>query len=169
MSPLVEKHCDRARKNFTQLILLFNCMSVRDPQIFLPRLIRTYARNGVHFKKALFVPNTSVYYKVGSQSLPPTDPQVDLSFQFSLQRLWKKIVRDNRGGEASNTDVVCEEVKDESANDVRTCENSAVFPSLPLAIKWLRDSVQQNQSVRVQVLVTGSLHLVGDCLRIVKK
>ncbi|OAY38539.1 hypothetical protein MANES_10G022675v8 [Manihot esculenta] len=44
----------------------------------------------------------------------------------------------------------------------------AVFPSLPLAIKWLRDSVYQNRSVRIQVLVTGSLHLVGDVLRLVK-
>ncbi|XP_065878130.1 folylpolyglutamate synthase isoform X2 [Euphorbia lathyris] len=168
MSPLVEKHCDRSRKNFTQ-ILLFNCMTVRDPQVLLPRLMKTCARNGVYFKKALFVPNVSVYYKVGSQTLPPTDPQVDLSFQFSLQRLWEKIVRDSRGGEGNNSDAVCEEVKDDLANGVRTCENSAVFPSLPLAIKWLRDSVQQNQSVRVQVLVTGSLHLVGDVLRLVKK
>ena len=31
------------------------------------------------------------------------------------------------------------------------CEHSAVFPSLPLAIKWLRDRVQQNQSLRFQV------------------
>ncbi|KAI9074064.1 hypothetical protein K1719_043956 [Acacia pycnantha] len=44
-----------------------------------------------------------------------------------------------------------------------------MFPSLPLAIKWLRDRVQQNQSVRLQVLVTGSLHLVGDVLKLVKK
>uniref|UniRef100_A0A2P2MCF9 Uncharacterized protein MANES_10G023400 n=1 Tax=Rhizophora mucronata TaxID=61149 RepID=A0A2P2MCF9_RHIMU len=36
---------------------------------------------------------------------------------------------------------------------VRTCKNSAVFPSLPLAIKWLRDSVQQNQSIRFQVML----------------
>lgn len=98
---------------------------------------------------------------------------------------------------------------------VRNGENSAVFDSLQLAIKWLRDSVQQNKSIRFQVrcsvflpyqlwkeyilhydykclatsiynicslfknfnflmltyqvLVTGSLHLVGDVLRIVKK
>jgi folylpolyglutamate synthase len=31
------------------------------------------------------------------------------------------------------------------------CEHSAVFPSLPVAIKWLRDRSQQNQSVRFQV------------------
>lgn len=47
---------------------------------------------GVYFKKALFVPNISVYHKVGSHSLPPTDPQVDLSWQFSLQRVWENLM-----------------------------------------------------------------------------
>lgn len=31
------------------------------------------------------------------------------------------------------------------------CEHSAVFSSLPLAIRWLRDRVQKSQSVRFQV------------------
>lgn len=31
------------------------------------------------------------------------------------------------------------------------CEHSTVFSSVPIAIKWLRDRVQQNQSVRFQV------------------
>lgn len=35
----------------------------------------------------------------------------------------------------------------------RNGENSAVFDSLPLAIKWLRDSVQQNKSIRLQVMI----------------
>lgn len=30
---------------------------------------------------------------------------------------------------------------------------SAVIPSLPLTIKWLRDSVQENPSIRVQVRI----------------
>ena len=36
----------------------------------------------------------------------------------------------------------------------KSCENSTVFSSLPMAIKWLRDSVsQQNRSIRLQVIV----------------
>ncbi|XP_020540021.1 folylpolyglutamate synthase isoform X2 [Jatropha curcas] len=163
---LVEKHHDgRPKSNFMQ-ILLFNCMSVRDPQLLLPRLMKTCASHGVSFKKALFVPNVSVYYKVGSQSLPQTD--VDLSWQFTSQKLWENLVRGDKGGEANNAGPVCEEVKDDTGTSVRTCENSAVFPSLPLAIKWLRDNIHQNRSVRIQVLVTGSLHLVGDVLRLIK-
>ena len=52
---------------------------------------------GVYFKKALFVPNTSVYYKVGSHSLPPTDSQVDLSWQFALQKVWENLMQGNKG------------------------------------------------------------------------
>lgn len=52
--------------------------------------------SGVHFKKALFVPNTSVYYKVGT-ALPAADAQVDLSWQMTLQRLWESLVVGEKG------------------------------------------------------------------------
>ncbi|KAM5556527.1 folylpolyglutamate synthase [Rosa sericea] len=163
----VQRHTDVEAKKNSQ-ILLFNCMSVRDPQLLLPNLMKTCASHGVYFKKALFVPNTSVYHKVGSHSLPPTDPQVDLSWQFSLQRVWENLMG-NKGGDDRIPDTLPEELRDDVEMAVKNCENSAVFSSLPSAIKWLRDSVRHNQSARFQVLVTGSLHLVGDVLRLVKK
>ncbi|GMP23154.1 hypothetical protein CsSME_00000859 [Camellia sinensis var. sinensis] len=147
--------CKTPMKNSTQ-ILLFNCMSVRDPQLLLPRLINTCANHGVHFKKALFVPNISVYNKVWSSASPPPDLEVDLSWQMTLQKVWENLIKSEKG-------------EDDKERCVRTSENSTVFPSLPLAIKWLRDTVQQHKSVRFQVLVTGSIHLMGDVLRIVKK
>ncbi|KAK9282692.1 hypothetical protein L1049_010912 [Liquidambar formosana] len=162
-------HDETSRKKNSTQILLFNCMSVRDPQVLLPRLMKTCASHGVHFKKALFVPNTSVYYKVGSNGLPPTESQVDVSWQLALQKVWENLIHGDKGGDAKNTDVICEEGKGDTEKSVSCTENSAVFPSLPVAIKWLRDSVKQNQSIRYQVLVTGSLHLVGDVLRLVKK
>ncbi|XP_038691608.1 folylpolyglutamate synthase-like [Tripterygium wilfordii] len=160
-------HKERS-SNSTQ-ILLFNCMSVRDPQLLLPCLMQTCATHGVYFKKALFVPNTSLYYKVGSHASPPTDSQVDLSWQFTLQRVWESLMQRDKGEEAHSTDAFGEGVTDDAEVSLRICEHSSVFPSLQLAIKWLRDNVQQNQSARFQVLVTGSLHLVGDVLRLVKK
>ncbi|PON65665.1 Folylpolyglutamate synthetase [Trema orientale] len=164
---LVSKHLnERARKKSTQ-ILLFNCMPVRDPQLLLPRLIETCASHGVHFKKALFVPNTSLGHKVGSHSLPPTES--DLSWQFTLQRVWENLMQPNKGGDGKPTVDVGDNLEDESEMCVRSGETSAVFSSVPLAIKWLRDTVQQNQSVRFEVLVTGSLYLVGDVLKLVKK
>lgn len=160
-------HREASRKESAQ-ILLFNCMSVRDPQLLLPRLMKTCASHGVHFKKALFVPNTSVYYKVGSTTLPPVDPQVDLSWQLTLQRVWENVICAEKEN-AKNPDFVSGEDTDDAEVCAKSCENSVVFPSLPLAIKWLRDTVRQDKSVRFQVLVTGSLHLVGDVMRLVKK
>lgn len=160
-------HYEASRKESAQ-ILLFNCMSVRDPELLLPRLMKTCATHGVHFKKALFVPNTSVYYKVGSTASPPTDTQVDLSWQLTLQRVWENIICAEKGN-AKNPDFVSGEDKDDTEVQTKGCENSIVFSSLPSAIKWLRDGVRQDKSVRFQVLVTGSLHLVGDVMRLVKK
>ncbi|XP_028792735.1 folylpolyglutamate synthase isoform X4 [Neltuma alba] len=159
---------ERAKRQSAQ-ILLFNCLSVRDPQLLLPRLMQTCADNGVFFKKALFVPSLSVYYKVGSHSLAPTESNVDLSWQFTLQKVWENLMQVNKGSDDKSAYAVSDELKEDMELSTSNCEHSAVFPSLPLAIKWLRDRVQQNQSVRFQVLVTGSLHLVGDVLKLIKK
>uniref|UniRef100_A0A0E0K7R0 Folylpolyglutamate synthase n=1 Tax=Oryza punctata TaxID=4537 RepID=A0A0E0K7R0_ORYPU len=134
-------------------ILLFNCMSVRDPMRLLPHLVDTSTQNGVHFDMALFVPNQSQYNKLGTNSSAPAEPeQIDLSWQLSLQRVWEKLLHGDKG-----------------MNNTNSSENSLVFESLPLAIEWLRTNARQNRSTSCQVLVTGSLHLVGDVLRLVKK
>nr|GMD02043.1 folylpolyglutamate synthase isoform X1 [Ipomoea batatas] len=166
--PPQTEHCQKTEKSSTQ-ILLFNCMSVRDPQLLLPRLMSACAMHGIYFKKALFVPNISVYYKVGTGSTIPADNQVDISWQLTLQRFWENLVREKGRDMAKNADQICEEGCDDTEKGTRSCENSTVFPSLPVAINWLRDNVRKNQSVRFQVLVTGSLHLVGDVLKLVKK
>lgn len=53
--------------------------------------------SGVHFQKALFVPNISVYNKVGTYGLPSTDSQVDLSWQMTIQRVWENLVHGDKG------------------------------------------------------------------------
>ncbi|XP_075074841.1 folylpolyglutamate synthase-like [Nicotiana tabacum] len=96
-------HHEASKKSSTQF-LLFNCMSVRDPQLFLPRLMRACANHGVHFQKALFVPNVLVYYKVGTSM--PTDTQVDLSWQLTLQRIWENLVHREKGNDVKNTNQI---------------------------------------------------------------
>ncbi|XP_073267045.1 folylpolyglutamate synthase isoform X2 [Populus alba] len=101
---LVQEHHDERYGKSSMQILLFNCMSVRDPQLLLPPLMKACASHGVYFKKALFVPSTSVYYKVGSHALPPTDSQVNLSWQFALQRVWENLIQsDKETVRSSNT------------------------------------------------------------------
>ncbi|XP_058752397.1 folylpolyglutamate synthase-like [Vicia villosa] len=77
---------------FFMQIFLFNCMSVRDPQVLLPHLMKTCVDHG-----------------------------------------------------------------------------DAMFSSLLLVINWLKDSLQQNHSTRFKVLITGSIHLVSDLLKLIKK
>ena len=57
---------------------------------------------GVHFKKALFVPSLSVFNKVGSYALTPTEPDIDLSWQFTLQRVWENLMHINKGIDCSD-------------------------------------------------------------------
>ncbi|CAM0152537.1 unnamed protein product [Urochloa decumbens] len=146
---LEQPHTDRNSRK----ILLFNCMTVRDPQRLLPCLLDTCAQNDIHFEQALFVPNQSQYNKLGSLASPPSKcEQIDLSWQLSLQRVWESLPNSNKG-----------------LNGANSSRTSSVFESLPLAIQWLRETAQQNQSTQFQVLVTGSLHLVGDVLRLLEK
>ncbi|XP_020675985.2 LOW QUALITY PROTEIN: folylpolyglutamate synthase-like [Dendrobium catenatum] len=99
-------------------ILIFNCMSVRDPQLLLAPLMSTCSYNGLIDDK---VAGVNEACKQGEQRI------------------------------------------------TRNFENSAIFPSLASAIQWLREYAQQKRPIRLQVLVTGSLHLVGDALRLIKK
>ncbi|XP_043692352.1 folylpolyglutamate synthase-like [Telopea speciosissima] len=166
----------------SEQVLLFNCMDVRDPQVLLPQLVNTCASSGIHFSKALFVPSMSTYNKVTSgDTVMPTDcSNKDLSWQFTLQRIWEKIMHGKDATLEDNPKKYNRESltfdgslygdfpqKCNTSEGHFTC--SAVIPSLPLAIKWLRDSVKENPSVRVQVLVTGSLHLVGDVLKLLRR
>ncbi|KAF9664638.1 hypothetical protein SADUNF_Sadunf16G0039100 [Salix dunnii] len=139
-------------------------INVRDPQILLPRLVSTCASSGTRFSKAIFVPSISTYSKVtsGTSVIPSDISSKDLSWQFSLQRLWERIVH------GIDTDSLLE--KSTKMGDVETLPRreflyedasncspsngylacSAVIPSLPLTIKWLRDCVRENPSLRLQ-------------------
>ncbi|XP_058723992.1 folylpolyglutamate synthase-like isoform X2 [Vicia villosa] len=170
-------------ENSSRQILLFNCLDVRNPNILLPRLVNGCASSGIHFSRALFVPSLSKYTKVtsGASFIPSDLSGIDLSWQFNLQRIWEKIVH---GKEM--TTLLEKDFKIESKlmlppkeflydNASKGClshnysPSSAVIPSLPLTIKWLRDCAREHPATRLQVLVTGSLHLVGDVLKLLKR
>ncbi|KAM7257359.1 hypothetical protein ACFE04_013100 [Oxalis oulophora] len=171
-----------ASETFSKQVLLFNCMPVRDPQVLLPHLASTCASSGIHFSKAIFVPSLSKYNKVtsGASFIDPSISSKDLSWQFKLQRLWEKIIHGAEPVVDKNVKVdgpislpppqfLYEDTSSypSSAEECRSC--STVIPSLPLTIKWLRESVKENPSLRIHVLVTGSLHLVGDVLKLVRR
>ncbi|KAK9123215.1 hypothetical protein Sjap_012817 [Stephania japonica] len=172
---LLERENLHSRKTSKQ-ILLFNCMEVRNPHVLLPQIVNNCASSGVHFSKAIFAPSMSKYNKVTSAaSLVSSDTATEnLSWQLSLQKLWEKLALGKDVAvnlESNKTTTVS---PDEHASHKPISLNNhfgstAVFPSLPLTIKWLRDSVRRDPSLRLQVLVTGSLHLVGDVLKLLKR
>ncbi|KVH94762.1 Folylpolyglutamate synthetase [Cynara cardunculus var. scolymus] len=143
-------------------ILLFNCMEMRDPEIILPRLVDICASSGSHFSKAIFVPSISTYSKVtsGSSDIPLNIPSKDLAWQFNLQRVWERSIHGRDFGVNKNVKMEAAENLPSPEflynDDISRCNGnfscSAVFPSLPLA-----------------VLVTGSLHLVGDVLKLLRR
>lgn len=167
-------------EKISKQILLFNCMEVRDPEILLPTLVNTCASSGAYFSKAIFVPSISTYNKVtsGHSAIPPQSPSKDLSWQFNLQRVWERIIH-GKDAHCKNFEMQIPEAtpphrfahEDDSscspANGHFTC--SAVVSSLPMTIDWLRNYSRENPSHRVQVLVTGSLHLVGDVLKLLRR
>ncbi|KAK4773035.1 hypothetical protein SAY87_028054 [Trapa incisa] len=161
-------------------ILLFNCMEVRDPHTLFPPLVSTCSSLGTHFSKALFVPSMSTYNRVtsGDNIIPKDISAKDLAWQFKLQQIWEKIVHgkdlvSEKSYKADNLELLLpskflhEDIT--YCNPSRRIPCSSVMPSLPLTIKWLRDCVKENPSLHLQVLVTGSLHLVGDILKLLRK
>lgn len=57
------------------------------------------------------------------------------------------------------------EAKEDARPDAAEYTRSCVFPSLPLAIKWLRDGAQQNQLVRFRVRIKSTF-FCGCCCRV---
>ncbi|KAL9274278.1 Folylpolyglutamate synthase-like protein [Drosera capensis] len=113
---MVHRNCAHTIRKSTQ-ILLFNCMSVRDPQL-LVRLRKTCATHGVNFKQALFVPNISVYNKVVS-SVPSVGPDINLSWQLTLQRLWENLSIGKKGEDPKDVGIIFEEAEGETDDIIR--------------------------------------------------
>lgn len=121
------------------------------------------------------MPNQSVYNKVSSDAAAPTADahQSDLSWQLTLQRVWQNLIQSEQGLSyyvldfllvyCRPSDSFLRNVHSSLANfevnsltisdpgDTSEYGSSLVFPSLPLAIKWLRESALQNRSTRFQV------------------
>ncbi|XP_020585782.1 folylpolyglutamate synthase-like isoform X2 [Phalaenopsis equestris] len=179
---LKNENCHNVADKVSRKILLFNCMEVRDPHLLFPQLINTCASNGVQFAKALFVPSMSTYHKIDSgASAISSDISQDVSWQTNLQRVWEKLIHGKKDATIDNclnsekltslssAGLFSEDSLQRRDQAENKFPNSAVIPSLPLTVKLLRDCVRENPTLRLQVLVTGSLHLVGDVLRLLKR
>lgn len=97
-------------------------------------------------------------------------PLPDLSWQAGMQSLWEKeeLGTSSSPGHTQHHTLPplphATSPPDSGGVMASSLWRSAVVPSLPMAIDWLRKC--SRSGVDVQVLVTGSLYLVGDVLRL---
>ncbi|PRW33995.1 folylpolyglutamate synthase isoform X1 [Chlorella sorokiniana] len=176
----------------TQRVLLFNCMQERDPQKLLAPLAATLAERQVSVQHALFVPPDSTYMKLGASAEPPNlswqhslrsvwDSHAGGSSSNGSASLANGGARScssaaAAAGRAAITLPPLPAVPSPGAaagaaqaagltTAAAGAARSAVLPSLAVTLDWLRRCVREAPSLRMQVLVTGSLYLVGDLLK----
>lgn len=142
-------------------ILLFNCMKERNPEALLQPFMTTLAAKGLGFQQALFVPPESSYRKLGS-----TEQHKDLSWQHGLQRVYQTNLSNSPRGVARAGLRLPPLPGLEGSQDAA---QGAVLSSLRATLNWLRRCGQEGPKAPLQVLVTGSLYLVGDVLKLLNK
>ena len=165
-------------------LLLFNCMEERDPTTLLTPLAQTAEAYGAPITApALFAPAES-----SSKGLTPFAGAQDCAWQTKLARTWDDLARKHAGcvrragseglagrlGEGTVARAegarVGAQLAGASVNTSPPSTASAVVPRLRAAVEQIRRRAREERALgsgrRVHVLVTGSLYLVGDMLRI---
>lgn len=151
-----------------QRILLFNCLQERDPVKLLTPLSETLAMRDMPPHHTLFVPSDSAYNKLGSNAAP-----TDFTWQNKLRLTWQEIHSARRIAPIGTPllslppppPLISGSLSTVSQESIR----GAVMPSLQATVDWLRRCVKEKPSLKLQVLVTGSLYLVGDLLKLLRK
>ncbi|KAK9864316.1 hypothetical protein WJX84_006574 [Apatococcus fuscideae] len=145
----------------TQRVLLFNCMQERDPGKLLKSLATTMQQQQLPFHHAVFTPPDSQYGKLKAAGI---DSARDVSWQHTLCRAWTSQVGSHP--QESQLMAVLPELGQGPAQD---SQSGAVAPGLSSSIQWLRTCAQENPHLQIEVLITGSLYLVGDVLKLLGK
>jgi len=155
-------------------VLLFNCMKERDPGVLLPALAGALAGAGAAVPHAAFVPPDSSYAFLRSGSTERAEaPPPELSWQEGLQRVWASQCAEVAAG-GGGASVPPLPVPPPALQPAAAAAGDAgdgtrrgvVLPSLPGALAWLRACCAADPGLRLSVLMTGSLYLVGDALRV---
>ncbi|CAD7695445.1 unnamed protein product [Ostreobium quekettii] len=145
-------------------ILLFNCMSERDPKVLLGSLNNVLLQKGIPIHRALFVPPES---NKSSMIRTVCSSSVDLSWQREQCREWQRL-------RAHVQPTIVRPKFDGSIPVAAGCpfpdsRRGAVVPTLRSALQWIRTAPKLYSGIRFRVLVTGSLYLVGDVLQLLDR
>jgi len=139
-------------------ILVFNCMEEREPENLMGPLQQTLMERDCWPEQVVFTPTLSSYTKL--QSL---DHHVDTSWQQNLKSTWDQLPF-IRADKVSTSNGIGQEF---SLN--RLQRPTSVSNSLPETLEKLRHAAKVIKNKKLHVLVTGSLYLVGDMLKLLGK
>ena len=123
-------------------IMLFNCMEDRKPIDLLEPVADVFSKDNLSLERAMFTPPDST---TGGLDKSATDKATP--WQEKCARTWDEI--ENK----------------RAASDAFSAARSTVLPSIQQALNAIRQRARDVAPARVSVLVTGSLYLVGDVLR----
>ena len=129
-------------------VLLFNCMEERSPKVLLSASVDVLKSKNVHIDTAMFCPPDSSALGL----VKVEDDKKNLDWQETCANAWREIEKVKEGLDSSGIS---------SQTDIRA--------SVAGAISALRGKADLVAPKRVDVLVAGSLYLVGDILRQLKK
>ena len=137
-------------------------MQERDPNILFEPLAAPNHATASGFTRALFVPFVS-----STKNLDQNN-ESDFKWESSLKKIWDRMVARSRdqdvsaGGERSGSESSAPSSAGGETPSSTVCTAGS-------ALTTLRTYARQNSTKQIHVLVTGSLYLVGDFLRILQK
>jgi len=137
-------------------IMLFNCMDDRKAGDLLEPVAEVFAANPhCAIETAIFSPPDS-----STAGLSPSASDKATAWQEKCARVWDDVASKHQGSLAR---------RPQSAVFTNHDQKGLVIPSLTQALTLIRRRAVEVAPARVNVLVTGSLYLVGDCLRHLKR
>lgn len=137
---------EATRDSDDEVALLFNIMDERSPEELLRPLHEGLRAEGVAVHRAYFVPPNSSYTSV-TAAAAGKQTQRSLEWQENLRSTWERLSERQSG---------------------QRC-HSAVVPSLGETLTALRQRATAVRPAKVRVLVTGSLYIIGDLLKMLRR
>ncbi|XP_054710567.1 folylpolyglutamate synthase, mitochondrial-like [Uloborus diversus] len=161
-------------------VLLFNCTGERKAESLLDPLA------DINFDAVVFTPNRISVTKdsTSDQSNFTVDPEKEIDQCVTNREIWCHLMRslyENKLNIASYSTSV----SNSEAQARLQCDNSVLFSCLKNAVDWLFSSTNEydpyfsdptgsltellKNADHIQILITGSLHLVGNVLGLIEK
>uniref|UniRef100_A0A1I8BCB9 tetrahydrofolate synthase n=1 Tax=Meloidogyne hapla TaxID=6305 RepID=A0A1I8BCB9_MELHA len=160
-TPLSIKYCAQWFKensfnnnNNIQRLLIFHCTGYRDSSQLLP-VFKDFNFNAALFCPAIIEENNSL---INDSINLNHDSSKELKRCFKDKQLWMELFENKI------------ENNNSKSNQIPTKPNAQCFSCISQTLEWItKYSLNMSKGNELHVLITGSLHLVGDTLAILER